>query len=177
MKTTALLPLAGLAALGALAGCGSSSNTSNIPAAAAPTTVAASALPTVPPALKSEPTITVPKGPPPKTLKVINLVTGTGPAIKTGDSLTGNYVGVLYKTGKVFSSSWTTGTQGFNFTLKAGVGGVIAGWVQGLQGMRVGGRRQLIIPPALAYGATGSPPTIPGNSTLVFDVDIDSLNS
>jgi peptidylprolyl isomerase len=76
---------------------------------------------------------------------------------------------VLYNGGKEFDASWKR-NQTFPFTL--GQGSVIKGWDQGLVGMKVGGRRELIIPPALAYGAAGSPPTIPGNSTLIFVVDL-----
>ena len=72
-------------------------------------------------------------------------------------------MGALYKTGKVFDASWKR-NEPFPFTL--GKGQVIPGWEQGVVGMKVGGRRELIIPPALGYGAKGSPPTIPPNETL-----------
>jgi peptidylprolyl isomerase len=80
-----------------------------------------------------------------------------------------NYVGVLYKDGKKFNASWETGKP-FTFTL--GKGEVIKGWDQGIVGMKVGGRRELIIPASLAYGAAGRPPTIPKNEALVFVVDL-----
>jgi peptidylprolyl isomerase len=80
-----------------------------------------------------------------------------------------NYVGVLYKGGKKFNASWETGKP-FPFTL--GKGEVIKGWDQGIVGMKVGGRRELIIPASLAYGAAGRPPQIPKNETLVFVVDL-----
>jgi len=116
-----------------------------------------------------KPTITKPSGPPPKTLKIVDLKQGTGPAAKAGDQLTVNYVGVIYKTGQQFDASYDTG-QPFPFQL--GAGNVIPGWDKGVVGMKVGGRRELIIPPALGYGAQGSPPKIPPNSALIFDIDL-----
>jgi peptidylprolyl isomerase len=76
---------------------------------------------------------------------------------------------VLYQDGSEFDASWNHG-QPFSFPL--GQGQVIPGWDQGVEGMKIGGRRQLVIPPDLGYGAQGSPPTIPPNSTLVFVVDL-----
>jgi FKBP-type peptidyl-prolyl cis-trans isomerase len=119
--------------------------------------------------LSTEPTITPPKGPAPTTLVTKDLIVGTGPEAKAGESVTVNYVGALYKTGKVFNASWETKTP-FTFTL--GEGQVIKGWDQGVVGMKVGGRRELIIPAELAYGKTGSPPKIPPNSPLIFIVDL-----
>jgi peptidylprolyl isomerase len=81
-----------------------------------------------------------------------------------------NYVGVVYKTGKQFDSSWTRG-QPATFPL----GGLIKGWSQGMVGMHVGGRRELIIPPSLGYGSRPTS-TIPANSTLVFVVDLLSAS-
>jgi peptidylprolyl isomerase len=88
---------------------------------------------------------------------------------KKGSNLTVNYVGVLYKGGKEFDSSWKTGQPLAPFVL--GQGSVIPGWDQGLVGMKVGGRRELIIPSSLAYGPRGSG-GIPPNSPLVFVVDL-----
>ncbi len=118
---------------------------------------------------RSKPGVAVPSGPPPKGLKVKDLEPGTGVAAKSGDSLTVNYVGVSYKTGKEFDSSFKGG-QPFQFSL--GAGEVIPGWDRGIEGMRVGGRRQLTVPPALAYGPNGSPPAIGPNETLVFVIDL-----
>lgn len=120
-------------------------------------------------ALSKEPKVTPPSGPAPSKLETKELITGTGAEAKDGDTVTVNYVGVLYKTGKVFNASWET-KEPFSFTL--GKGQVIAGWDQGIPGMKVGGRRELIIPAALAYGAKGSPPKIPANAPLVFVVDL-----
>ena len=119
--------------------------------------------------LSKEPTVTPPSGPAPAKLETKELITGTGAEAKDGDSVTVNYVGVLYKNGKVFDASWKR-HEPFTFTL--GKGQVIKGWDQGVPGMKVGGRRELIIPAELAYGKTGSPPTIPANSPLVFVVDL-----
>jgi peptidylprolyl isomerase len=120
--------------------------------------------------LSTEPKITIPKGPPPKGLKTIDLIKGTGAVAGTSSSVTVNYVGALYKGGKIFDASWN---RHQTFPAQLGPNGtVIKGWLEGIPGMRVGGRRELIIPPSLGYGATGSPPTIPPNATLVFVVDL-----
>jgi FKBP-type peptidyl-prolyl cis-trans isomerase len=120
--------------------------------------------------LSKEPVINIPKGPAPRHLVTIDLIKGTGPIAGPHSTVTVNYIGALFKGGKVFDSSWKRHATFGPFQL--GVGAVIKGWDQGLVGMRVGGRRMLIIPPSLGYGATGSPPAIPGNATLVFVVDL-----
>jgi peptidylprolyl isomerase len=138
------------------------------------TTTAALSTPKTGP-LSKEPVVTIPKGAPPKKLVIKDLVTGTGTAAADGDELEVNYVGKLYSNGKTFDASWTD-TPGKAFgPFELGVGAVIKGWDQGLVGMKVGGRRELIIPPSLAYGAAGSSPTIPKNATLVFVVDLLSV--
>jgi FKBP-type peptidyl-prolyl cis-trans isomerase len=121
--------------------------------------------------LSTKPTVTVPPGAAPTHLVVKDLIPGTGPTAEPGKTITVNYVGVLYKTGKEFDSSWS---RKQTFTTALSNGSVIAGWVKGLTGMKVGGRRELIIPPSLAYGnkAQGS---IPANSTLIFVVDLLSV--
>lgn len=177
MKTRSLiLPLLALAAAAVVAGCGGSSKASGIvPAPSAGATEASvPTTPKPPPALASKPTVTAPSGPAPTKLVTKDLVQGTGATVKAGQTVTVNYVGVLYKTGKEFDSSWKTG-QPATFPLTAG--GVIQGWVQGIPGMKVGGRRELIIPASLAYGKAGRPPTIPANSPLVFVVDLLSISS
>jgi peptidylprolyl isomerase len=100
------------------------------------------------------------------------LITGTGAAAADGEELTVDYVGALYKTGKQFSASWTGAHTGQTFPFELGVGSVIPGWDQGLVGMRVGGRRELIIPASLAYGKAGGGSAIPPNSPLIFIVDL-----
>jgi FKBP-type peptidyl-prolyl cis-trans isomerase len=122
-------------------------------------------------ALSKEPVFKVPSGPAPKKLVVKDLIKGSGATLKKGDTVSVSYVGKLYSNGKVFDSSWKD-EPGKTFSLTVGVGSVIKGWDQGLIGMKVGGRRELIIPPSLGYGAAGSPPTIPKNATLVFVVDL-----
>jgi peptidylprolyl isomerase len=122
--------------------------------------------------LSHEPVVVIPSGPPPKTLVKKDIIVGTGATAKDGSQVSVNYVGKLYENGKVFDSSWKD-TPGKAFgPFQLGAGAVIKGWDQGLVGMKVGGRRELIIPPDLAYGAAGQPPTIPKNATLVFVVDL-----
>ena len=185
--TRAPIALAALGAAVLIAGCGSSGSTSTIAPGnensadnalvtassstpATPTTPAAATIKT--PAsgpLSKEPTATPPAGPAPSKLVTKEIIAGTGPEAKAGSAVTVNYVGVLYHGGKVFDASWKR-SETFPFTL--GKGQVIPGWEQGVTGMKVGGRRELIIPSALAYGAKGSPPTIPANEPLVFVVDL-----
>jgi FKBP-type peptidyl-prolyl cis-trans isomerase len=123
--------------------------------------------------LSKKPKIPKSSGPPPKQLKVEDLIVGNGPAAKNGDKLSVQYVGVLYDNGKQFDSSWDRGKKPLDVTL--GAGQVISGWEQGLLGMKVGGRRKLTIPPDQAYGAQGQPPSIPGNATLIFEVDLKKI--
>ncbi|WP_407655940.1 FKBP-type peptidyl-prolyl cis-trans isomerase [Capillimicrobium parvum] len=122
--------------------------------------------------MDQKPEVNVPDRPAPRKLKIRDIVEGTGAEAKAGDVVTADYVGVLYKSGKQFDASWDRG-QPINFQL--GVGQVIPGWDQGLQGMKVGGRRELTIPPDLAYGTEGSPPVIPPNAPLVFVVDLRAV--
>ncbi len=152
-------------------GCGSDSSTTS-PSTAASTEEAATPKEAESTKKKTKPTVAVPKGAPPKSLEVKDLEEGTGVTAKSGDVVKVNYVGVNYKTGKEFDASWSRG-EPFIFTL--GAGEVIPGWDQGIEGMKVGGRRELIIPPELGYGSAGSPPVIPPNETLVFVVDLESV--
>jgi peptidylprolyl isomerase len=181
--------LAGITVLGAaalIAGCGSSgsstitvgneSDTNTVPhvkgettppAISTPPAIAAKTPTTGP--LSKKPSVTPPGGAAPSKLVVKELIKGTGPEAKAGQSVTVNYVGVLFKGGKEFDAPWRR-NEPFTFTL--GKGQVIKGWDQGVAGMKVGGRRELIIPAELAYGKQGSPPTIPPNAPLVFVVDL-----
>jgi peptidylprolyl isomerase len=129
--------------------------------------------PKIPPAISQKPVVTPPKGPAPTHLVTKDLIPGTGAVARSGQTVTVNYVGELYKTGKEFDSSWSRNQP---FTTALAAGSVISGWVQGIAGMRVGGRRELIIPASLAYGKKGQPPTIPPNSPLVFVVDLISVS-
>jgi len=117
--------------------------------------------------------VTPPKVCPTKALVTKDLITGTGQTVQPGQTVTVNYVGVLCKTGKEFDSSWSRNQP---FTTPLTAGSVIPGWVQGIPGMKVGGRRELIIPASLAYGKAGSGSTIPPNSPLVFVVDLLSVS-
>jgi len=121
----------------------------------------------------TKPNVQVPSGPPPTKLVIKDLKTGDGTEAQAGDQVSVQYVGVDYKTGKQFDASWDRG-QPFPFQL--GSGQVIPGWDQGVVGMKAGGRRELIVPPDLAYGAQGQPPKIAPNATLVFVIDLLSVN-
>ncbi|HEX2702176.1 MAG TPA: FKBP-type peptidyl-prolyl cis-trans isomerase [Solirubrobacteraceae bacterium] len=186
-----LLPLVTLLSAVALAACGSTNYAdtdhivpapdqaqtlkppkTKIPVTASPSTSSSTAVPSSGP-LSTEPKITVPSTAAPTSLVTKDIITGTGAAAANGDELTVDYVGALYKNGKVFDASWSHGgPKGVAFPFELGVGDVIKGWDKGLVGMRVGGRRELIIPPSLGYGAKGEPPTIPANSTLIFIIDL-----
>ena len=111
----------------------------------------------------------MPTGAPPKELEIKELEEGSGAEAKSGDEVTVQYVGVNYKNGKEFDSSWSRNEP---YTFPLGAGEVIPGWDQGVEGMKIGGRRELIIPPELAYGETGYPPSIAPNETLVFVIDL-----
>jgi peptidylprolyl isomerase len=174
--TRSLTMSASVAAAVGLVACGSSKAPGIQPTPSAGATQASiPTTPKPPPAIATKPVVTVPTGPPPKTLVTKDLVPGTGQTANSGQTVTVNYVGVLYKGGTEFDSSWKR-NQPFTTALTQGPGGVIAGWVQGIPGMKVGGRRELIIPSSLAYGVRGSPPTIPPNSALVFVVDLLSIS-
>jgi FKBP-type peptidyl-prolyl cis-trans isomerase len=117
------------------------------------------------------PKVTVPKGPPPKKLVIEDLKKGSGATAEAGDEIGVEYIGVLYKTGETFDANWEL--EPFVFTL--GAQEVIKGWDQGVEGMKVGGERKLIIPPDLAYGNEGVFPSIPANATLVFQVKLNEV--
>jgi FKBP-type peptidyl-prolyl cis-trans isomerase len=188
MPKKSIFVCAAVAVAAALAGCGGSSTAPGIvqapgagATAAATTAAAASSTTTsststsstpLPAALKTKPTVTVPKGASPKTLVVKDLITGTGPAVTSGSTVTVQYVGVVYKNGKQFDASWNDGSgQPASLPLSQ----TIPGWQKGLIGMKVGGRRELIIPPSLGYGSTAQA-KIPANSTLVFVIDLHAVS-
>jgi peptidylprolyl isomerase len=188
-KKASITAIAAVAAAVGLAACGGSSKAGGVQLApgggptnttistvAATTTTSTTATapsvstPTSGP-LSKEPTIKLPTGAAPTKLVKTDLIKGTGTAAAKGDTIYVNYVGELYKGGKIFDASWKD-TPGKTFSFVLGEGQVIPGWDDGLVGMKVGGRRELIIPPADAYGKSGSGSTIPPNSTLIFVVDL-----
>lgn len=116
----------------------------------------------------SEPTVTVPTSAAPTQMRSSDLIAGTGAAAKAGDTLQMQYVLATYSTHKVQQSSWTSSP----FSFKLGTGQVIKGWDLGIVGMREGGRRELIIPASLGYGAQSQGNGIAANDTLVFVVDL-----
>jgi len=119
-----------------------------------------------------KPEVDFPGGEPPADLEIKDIWEGDGPAAQAGNDVAVHYVGVAFSTGEEFDASYNRGTP---LRIKLGVGQVIPGWDQGLQGMKVGGRRQLIIPPHLAYGdrGAGGGRIKPGES-LIFVCDLVS---
>jgi hypothetical protein len=185
---------AALAAAAVLSGCGAGAQPASAPASAAPSAapssapVAASIAPPViapvgppapgVPALSGDPTNL--KAPvqaaagtadPPAGLLAQDLVVGSGPAATASNTVDVRYSGTLYTDGSPFDSSWSRGDQPVQFPLD----GVVKGFAQGIEGMQAGGRRVIVIPPALGYGSRSTGP-IPGNSTLVFVVDLVSIS-
>jgi peptidylprolyl isomerase len=159
----ALTLTAALCLVLATAGCGSGGSTDST-GAEAPTSAQTSAT-----GGKTKPQVKVPPGAPPKKLEVRDLEEGSGAEAKAGDEVTVQYVGVDYKNGKEFDASWDRHEP---FTFQLGAHMVIPGWDKGIEGMKVGGRRELIIPPGLAYGSQGAPPAIGPNETLIFVIDL-----
>jgi FKBP-type peptidyl-prolyl cis-trans isomerase len=123
--------------------------------------------------LSKKPAVPKATGKAPTELQGSDVVVGKGAAAKEGDKVTVQYVGTLFNGGKEFDTSWKKGRTPFQFTI--GQNQVIQGWDQGVPGMKVGGRRVLVIPADLAYGSAGSPPTIPANAPLVFVVDLKKI--
>lgn len=119
-----------------------------------------------------KPEIDFPGGEPPADLEIKDIWEGDGPVAKAGDQVKVHYVGVAFSTGEEFDASWNRGTP---LAFSLGAGQVIAGWDQGVQGMKVGGRRQLTIPANLAYGDRGAGSTIAPGETLIFVCDLVSV--
>jgi peptidylprolyl isomerase len=173
VKRLALILLACLALI--VAGCGSSSDSSTSSSESTATSEKSStqsggsAEKQISGAGKTKPKVTVPSGPPPTKLEIKEIDKGSGPTAKAGDEAIVQYVGVGYDSEEEFDSSWSRNEP---FPVSLGAGGVIPGWEQGIEGMKVGGRRELIIPPNLAYGPQGYPPSIGPNETLIFVIDL-----
>jgi peptidylprolyl isomerase len=123
--------------------------------------------------LTAKPEIEKPEGTPPAELQKTDIVKGKGKAAKPGDTVSVQYVGNSWSTGAQFDASWDRGGEPFQFPL--GAGQVIPGWDQGVAGMKPGGRRLLVIPPDLAYGAQSPSPDIAPNETLIFVVDLKKV--
>jgi len=186
-KTMIALGVSGLVLVG-VAGCGGGEDSAadkyaaraeeqakNRPKPAVPKPVTAQIVePTAGEAdLSKKPKVPKGDGNPPTELVAQDLIVGDGAAAKTGDTVSVQYVGVTFKSGKQFDASWDNGKKAFQFTI--GSGQVIQGWDQGVAGMKVGGRRKLIIPAGLAYGEAGSPPNIGPNEALIFDIDLEKI--
>jgi peptidylprolyl isomerase len=123
--------------------------------------------------MSSKPSVSIPSTNPPADLVIEDLTVGTGKEATKGTTVEVHYVGVAWSTGKQFDASWDR-NEAFEFRL--GAGQVIAGWDQGVAGMKVGGRRSLTIPAHLGYGNQGAGGVIKGGETLVFVVDLLNVN-
>ena len=117
----------------------------------------------------NKPSITIPQETPPATLVISDIKVGTGDEAIKGKNVSVHYVGVAWSNGQEFDASWNRG-EPFDFRL--GAGQVIQGWDDGVAGMKIGGRRQLTIPPDMGYGSRGAGGVIKGGETLVFVVDL-----
>jgi peptidylprolyl isomerase len=117
----------------------------------------------------NKPEVTIPDGDPPSGLVIEDLVEGEGHEAQPGMAVDVHYVGVAWSTGKQFDASWD---RNDSFQFRLGAGQVIAGWDQGVAGMKLGGRRRLTIPPEMGYGSSGAGGVIKGGETLVFVVDL-----
>ena len=116
-----------------------------------------------------KPEIDFPDGPPPSELEITEVTEGDGPEATSGSTVSVHYVGVSHSTGEQFDASYDRGSP---LEFRLGVGQVISGWDTGVQGMKVGGRRKLVIPPHLAYGDRGAGGVIKPGETLIFVVDL-----
>ena len=119
--------------------------------------------------MSDKPEVDPPDGPPPTELEIVDLTEGDGDEAASGQTVRVHYVGVTHSTGEEFDASYNRGAP---LQFRLGIGQVIAGWDQGVQGMKVGGRRQLVIPPHLGYGDRGAGAVIKPGETLIFVVDL-----
>jgi peptidylprolyl isomerase len=124
--------------------------------------------------MSEKPNVYVPPGEtPPAELVIEDIEVGDGEEAKPGHTVEVHYAGNAWSTRQQFDASWD---RGDTFSFKLGGGQVIAGWDQGVAGMKIGGRRRLVIPPALGYGSRGAGGAIKPNETLVFVVDLIGLS-
>ncbi len=119
----------------------------------------------------TKPEVDYPEGTPPQSLEITDIWEGDGKVAGPGDTVSVHYVGVAFSSGEEFDASWNRGEP---LSFRLGVGQVIQGWDQGVQGMKVGGRRKLVIPPDLGYGSRGAGATIKPGETLIFVCDLVS---
>lgn len=119
-----------------------------------------------------KPEVDFPGGEPPADLEIKDIWEGDGPVAQAGQTVSVHYVGVSFSTGEEFDASWNRGTP---LQFQLGTGQVISGWDKGVQGMKVGGRRQLTIPAHLAYGDRGAGGKIAPGETLIFVCDLVSV--
>ncbi len=119
-----------------------------------------------------KPEVDFPEGPPPAELEIGDLAVGDGEEAAAGRTAVVHYVGVAFSTGEEFDASWDRGEP---FAFPLGAGNVIAGWDRGVVGMKVGGRRRLVVPPDLGYGDRGAGSLIAPGETLIFVVDLLDL--
>ncbi|MDT4919597.1 MAG: peptidylprolyl isomerase [Pseudonocardiales bacterium] len=119
--------------------------------------------------MSDKPSVEIPDGDPPTSLQIEDITVGDGPEAVSGKSMTMQYVGHGWSTRKQFDASWDRGEP---FSFRLGAGQVIAGWDEGVAGMKVGGRRRLTIPPDKGYGSRGAGSAIKPGETLVFVVDL-----
>jgi peptidylprolyl isomerase len=119
--------------------------------------------------MSEKPEIDPPDGPPPADLEITDITEGSGAEAASGNTVSVHYVGVAHSTGEEFDASYNRGAP---LDFRLGVGQVISGWDQGVQGMKVGGRRRLVIPPHLGYGDRGAGGVIKPGETLIFVVDL-----
>ena len=120
-----------------------------------------------------KPEIDFPDSPPPSDLEITEVTSGEGPEAKAGDTVSVHYVGVAHSTGEEFDASYNRGAP---LQFRLGVGQVISGWDQGVQGMKIGERRKLVIPPHLGYGDRGAGGVIKPGETLIFVVDLIKIH-
>jgi peptidylprolyl isomerase len=119
--------------------------------------------------MTDKPEIDFPDTPPPTDLEVVDITVGDGAEATTGSTVVTHYVGVAHSSGEEFDASYNRGEP---LSFRLGVGQVIAGWDRGIEGMKVGGRRRLVVPPDLAYGERGAGSAIAPGETLIFVVDL-----